>query len=324
MNIISKSLIVDISHHQGRIDWSKFEKEVALVIIRVQDGIGVVDREYKSYVAEAKKRGIPFGHYAFARFTSVAQAKQEAQSFYERGGKDALFWVVDVEVKTMNDMVAGTQAYVDELRKLGAKKIGGYFGHHSYKAWGLDKVKRIDFTWIPRYGVNNGTLSTKPAFPCDLWQYTDKGKVSGVNGYVDLNTLNGNKKLEWFTQKTDALEADTVETKLQLTVNQEKDKQKLVSYGLMAENYEIKTPEMVALITMLSRLFTELEKQGAIRKTDTQNKGDIDGHWAEAAIKKIIDKKIMIGYGENGFRPNAPLTRAEFATILERLEFIAD
>lgn len=319
---MSKLLIVDISHHQGKIDWSKFEKEVALVIIRVQDGIGVVDREYKTYVAEAKKRGIPFGHYAFTRFTSVAQAKQEAQSFYERGDKDALFWVVDVEVKTMNDMVAGTQAYVDELRKLGAKKIGGYFGHHSYKAWGLDKVKRIDFTWIPRYGVNNGTLSTKPAFPCDLWQYTDKGKVSGVNGYVDLNTLNANRKLEWFTQKTEAMEVGSVETKIQLSVNQEKDKQKLVSYGLMAENYEIKSPELVTLITMLSRLLTELEKQGAIRKTDTKNQSDIDGHWAEVAIKEIINKKIMIGYGENEFRPNAPLTRAEFATVLERLELI--
>lgn len=187
--------IVDISHWQGKIDWDKFAKEVALVIIRVQDGSSVIDREYKTYVAEAKKRGIPFGHYAFCRFVSVADARKEAQDFYARGDKDALFWVADVEVKTMGDMTAGTQAYVDELRKLGAKKVGGYFGHHTYKALGLDKVDGLDFTWIPRYSTK------KPDYPCDLWQYTESGKVGGVNGGVDLNKLNGNKSLEWFTGK---------------------------------------------------------------------------------------------------------------------------
>lgn len=193
--------IVDISHWQGKIDWDKFAKEVALVIIRVQDGSSTVDREYKTYVAEAKKRGIPFGHYAFCRFVSVADARKEAQDFYERGDKDALFWVADVEVKTMGDMTVGTQAYVNELRKLGAKKVGGYFGHHTYKALGLDKVDGLDFTWIPRYSTK------KPDYPCDLWQYTESGKVAGVNGNVDLNVLNGNKSLEWFIGKEGEVKA---------------------------------------------------------------------------------------------------------------------
>lgn len=264
--------IVDISHHQGKINWDAFAKEVDLVIIRVQDGIGVIDREYKNYVAEAKKRNIPFGHYAFTRFTSVDNAKQEAQKFYERGDKEALFWVVDVEVQTMKDIHTGAQAYVDELRRLGAKKIGAYFGHHAYKPWGLDKVTNLDFLWIPRYGSNNGTLQTKPAYRCDLWQYTDKGKVAGVKGYVDLNLLNGSKSLEWFTQKPKE-EAKNEEEKamsngvIQLSENQKKDKQKLVDYGLMAQEYAVKTSDMVALITMLSTLITELEKQGSLKNS---------------------------------------------------------
>ncbi|WP_141431892.1 GH25 family lysozyme [Bacillus sp. 03113] len=193
--------IVDISHHQGTINWDEFAKEVALVIIRVQDGSTTIDRRYKEYVAEAKKRGIPFAHYAFTRFVSVADARKEAQDFYARGDKDALFWVADVEVKTMGDMTAGTQAFVDELRRLGASKVGGYFGHHSYKAWGLDRVGNIDFTWIPRYGSNDGNQNVKPAYACELWQYTSAGRVAGVAGNVDLNVLNGDKSLEWFTGK---------------------------------------------------------------------------------------------------------------------------
>ncbi|GAA3328792.1 hypothetical protein GCM10020331_074210 [Ectobacillus funiculus] len=34
--------------------------------------------------------------------------------------------------------------------------------------------------------------------PCDLWQYTAKGRLAGVSGDVDLNMLVGNKTLAWF------------------------------------------------------------------------------------------------------------------------------
>ena len=34
--------------------------------------------------------------------------------------------MADVEVKTMDDMRAGTQAFIDELCQLGAKKVGLY------------------------------------------------------------------------------------------------------------------------------------------------------------------------------------------------------
>jgi GH25 family lysozyme M1 (1,4-beta-N-acetylmuramidase) len=192
--------IVDISHHQGDIDWDEFAKDVDLVIIRVQDGSGTIDRRCKEYVAEAKKHKIPFGHYAFTRFDSVEDAKKEARDFYARGDKSALFWVADVEVKTTNDMAGATQAYVNELRKLGAKKVGAYFAHHGYQPWDLDKVK-VDFKWFPRYGANDGKQHEKPDYACELWQYTSSGSVAGVKGNIDLNVLVGERKLDWFTDE---------------------------------------------------------------------------------------------------------------------------
>ncbi|MGM7634146.1 glycoside hydrolase family 25 protein [Bacillus sp. Hm123] len=185
------SKIADLSHHQGVIDWNKASKELSLAILRVQDGSRVVDRQYQNYVAGAKKHGVKFGNYAFCRFVSINDAKVEARDFWERGDKDALFWVADVEVKTMGDMRAGTQAFIDELRRLGAKKIGLYVGHHTYQSFQADKVQ-ADFVWIPRYG------GKKPAFSCDLWQYTESGQLAGVRGNVDLNHLTGSKSLQWF------------------------------------------------------------------------------------------------------------------------------
>nr|ABX56141.1 putative muramidase lysin [Bacillus phage bg1] len=185
--------IVDISKWNGDINWDVAAGQLDLAIARVQDGSNYVDPMYKSYVASMKARNVPFGNYAFCRFVSVEDAKVEARDFWARGDKDALFWVADVEVKTMGDMQAGTQAFIDELYRLGAKKVGLYVGHHTYVAFGAKNI-RCDFTWIPRYG------GLKPDFPCDLWQYTETGNVPGI-GKCDINSLNSDKTLEWFTGK---------------------------------------------------------------------------------------------------------------------------
>ncbi|GAB6426067.1 TPA: glycoside hydrolase family 25 protein [Bacillus cereus] len=183
--------IVDISKWNGNINWPVAKQHLDFVIARVQDGSNYVDPLYKGYVQSMKQQGIPFGNYAFCRFVSITDARKEAQDFWSRGDKSATVWVADVEVKTMNDMRAGTQAFIDELRRLGAKKVGLYVGHHMYAPFGMANVK-CDFVWIPRYG------GKKPAYPCDIWQYTETGNVPGI-GKCDINSLAGNKSLSWFT-----------------------------------------------------------------------------------------------------------------------------
>lgn len=42
-------------------------------------------------------------------------------------------------------------------------------------------------------------MCNKPAYPCDIWQYTETGNVPGI-GKCDLNSLIGNKSLSWFTE----------------------------------------------------------------------------------------------------------------------------
>ncbi|UPL43252.1 N-acetylmuramoyl-L-alanine amidase [Bacillus sp. PGP15] len=184
--------IVDISKWNGNINWPVAKQHLDFVIARVQDGSNYVDPLYKGYAQSMKQHNIPFGNYAFCRFVSINDAKKEAQDFWNRGDKSATVWVADVEVKTMDDMRAGSQAFIDELYRLGAKKVGLYVGHHMYAPFGMASVK-CDFVWIPRYGGN------KPAYPCDIWQYTETGNVPGI-GKCDLNSLIGNKSLSWFTE----------------------------------------------------------------------------------------------------------------------------
>lgn len=186
--------IVDFSHHQGNVNWEQASKELDLAIIRVQYGSTTIDRQYKNYVAGCKKHNVPFGHYAYCLFVSVKDAIKEASDFHDRADKDALFLVADVEqqtTKNAKDMAPATQAFIDTLKAKGWK-VGLYSGHHTYKPLGMEKVQ-ADFIWIPRYST------TKPAYDCDLWQYTETGKMAGVGGYVDLNRLTGSKPLSYFT-----------------------------------------------------------------------------------------------------------------------------
>ncbi|WP_339205713.1 S-layer homology domain-containing protein [Paenibacillus sp. FSL K6-3182] len=50
--------------------------------------------------------------------------------------------------------------------------------------------------------------------------------------------------------------------------------------------------------------------------TDSSNFSDTTGHWAEAQIKQAVSKGIVTGYSDGTFKPNATVTRAEFAVML--------
>lgn len=43
---------------------------------------------------------------------------------------------------------------------------------------------------------------------------------------------------------------------------------------------------------------------------------DIQGHWAQPCIEALAQRKIINGYPDGSFRPNAPVTRAEFASLV--------
>lgn len=191
--------ILDISHHQGNIDWGKASKELDLVIIRTSYSNTTIDRMHKNYVANAKAYKVPFGHYHYSMFKTKAQALVEAKMFVKLADKDAKFLVLDLEdaSQARTDMVGNAQAFIDYVKKATGKKVGLYAGHSFYKEHGLGRIK-ADFTWIPRYsGTSKAGLA--PSMACDIWQYTDRGTVSGIRGPVDLNVLHGSKKLSWFT-----------------------------------------------------------------------------------------------------------------------------
>lgn len=197
--------IIDISKWQPTVNYDKFAKATSLIILRAgyrgTGGSVKIDKCFIKHADALKQRGIPFGVYFYSIASDENKAREEARMFY-KWAKDykPLFWALDAEKSEITrDAIA---AFADELRKLGAKRVGCYVAHNLYSKFGYDSLRSLfDFTWIPRYGSNNGTLegSKKPNYACDIWQFTSTGKIDGISGNVDVNIITGTgKTLAWF------------------------------------------------------------------------------------------------------------------------------
>lgn len=203
--------LVDLSKWNPNMNWPVAAPQIELAICRVQYGSNLLDHLYKEHVSKLEQYGIPHAAYAYGCYVSVADAIVEAKDFLARVNPNAKFLVLDVEddtVKSMkskgnlNDLAKASQAFIDTCKASGWK-IGLYVAHHMYGDYNLQSVQ-ADFIWLPRYGTNDGSPQKKPSYPCDIWQYTDKGHIDGI-GKVDINLLQGDKTLGWYIGEHNSL-----------------------------------------------------------------------------------------------------------------------
>lgn len=194
--------IVDLSEWQvpAKINYDRLANQLNLAILRVQYGSNYQDRHLFSHYQELTRRKIPLNVYAWVRGISVADMRQEARDFKARSDRlrpqFSCYWL-DVEEQSMPDMRAGVTAFCQELRRLGAKKVGVYVAHHLYQSFNLD-LSQFDAVWLPHYGINNGRVTSQPLYSSDLHQYTSRGRLDGYQGDLDLNRLSGSRRLAYF------------------------------------------------------------------------------------------------------------------------------
>lgn len=204
-------IICDVSRHQGVIDWDKLAPVLDFVFIKAS-GLysNGFDTQYQRNVSEAVAHDVAFHSFHFLYCLTETEAKRDASLFYRSvasTGHWPVAWVLDCEggwgiVNSRARPVA--EAFETELRRLarmygpGEIRIALYIGQNKYYDYALDYPK-YDYLWIPGYGDKY-----RPKMPCDVWQYTDKGKLPGIKGNVDLDILIGDKPMSFFTGKANA------------------------------------------------------------------------------------------------------------------------
>ena len=197
-------MICDVSKWQGNVDWNKLAPELDFCILKASSGKGK-DSFYDRNASECKRLKIPFHAYHFLYCDTTAKAKKEAKIFADAVGyTKPLFYVLDVEKESkipVNVSKPVIETFVSELKKIVGNDIyvAIYIAHELYPQYPLN-YDNFAYVWIPRYGSNKGTIASSivPSYPCDIWQYTSKGRIDGIKGDVDLDVLMNTKPLEFF------------------------------------------------------------------------------------------------------------------------------
>ena len=204
---------IDVSHHNGKIDWSEVKSEVDFAFIRVgyrgyDDGGIHSDKKAKANLKGANENGVPIGVYFYSQAISEAEAEEEAKFLISKI-KDydiSLPVAIDFEYAAKNgenigrlyeanlskkEITSLVNAFCKKIKDAGytpAVYASSYIFRFHLNAKKLDEQTMI---WVADYNENvtyHGDY--------DFWQFSEKGKCKGVSSkYVDTNY--------WYIEKED-------------------------------------------------------------------------------------------------------------------------
>jgi lysozyme len=187
---------IDVSQWQGVIDWKAVKedpKNVEFAIIKATEGVGFRDKQLVYNAVEAKRNNIKISYYHFATLNSKnveADAKAEAEYFLatiKDLPKADLPLVLDIETDKIGLSNTEVLLYINTFFKA--------LGTNDYMLYSYTPFLNINLPknhglgniplWIAAYTrslkLPNGWTK------CWAWQYTQKGKINGIKGNVDLN-----------------------------------------------------------------------------------------------------------------------------------------
>lgn len=193
-------LIIDVSSHNGEIDWNKVkESGVDGAMIRLGyrgygDATIVEDECFQKNIAGAKNAGLKVGVYFFSQATTPEEAIEEAEYVTEKiwGRGVSLPVAFDMEpfmgnerflnhdIKSKTEMA---DAFLKVITKFGYEPI--LYGNPTWLTNDVDISKLTEYPiWLAHY-----TYSTEWPYMFRMWQFTSQGRVNGISGDVDLNII---------------------------------------------------------------------------------------------------------------------------------------
>lgn len=197
----SPALGIDVSSHQGEIDWSAVAGDgVEFAMLRAggryygkESGQIFADKYFSQNLAGAQAAGLETGAYFFSQAVTVEEAEEEAQALLaqldglELSGPVVFDWEVIDYAPARTDGVDGAavtamaKAFCRKVEQAGYTPMIYFNPGLAYLVYDLEEVADYPF-WLAHY-------QPQPGFYYDfqIWQYTDSGRVAGIDGPVDMD-----------------------------------------------------------------------------------------------------------------------------------------
>jgi GH25 family lysozyme M1 (1,4-beta-N-acetylmuramidase) len=197
---------IDVSHWQRNIDWHRVRRAgIDFAIAKATEGTGYVDHFYARNAKKARRAGIRFTAYHFARPQGGAQnARKQADFFVKKARLRStdLVPALDLEQSGGLGPVALQRWVLAFLKRVETRIHAKPMVYTSPGFWtgnmaNTRSIAKAGFRvlWVANYGTNRPMVPARRwnGHGWTIWQWTKCGSVAGIDGCVDRNALAGVK-----------------------------------------------------------------------------------------------------------------------------------
>lgn len=191
---------IDVSHHQGEINWKEVakDKKIKFVYIKATQGSTITDKRYRENIKGARRQGLRCGSYHyFSSHTSVKAQFKHFTSVVKKSKQD-LIPMVDVEHE---GMTWWNKRQVQDSLKLFCRLLKKHYGkspliysHFKFYNTHLSPHFNRYFLFLGKYSAPAPYIYG--AGKHNIWQYSERGRIRGIKGFVDLDRFMGGTRVE--------------------------------------------------------------------------------------------------------------------------------
>lgn len=184
---------IDLSHYQGKVFWETVgdNTKMAYVYLKATEGGNKIDDMFEDNIFMAHRYGLKVGSYHFYRPLSEQQKQLDNFISQCRPGDQDLIPMIDIETKQGLDTEAFCDSlfkFLDLVEKTYHQKPLLYTFANFYDHYLLGKIDDYKLM-IAQYTRREPALADGRDYI--LWQYTGKGRINGINSYVDKSRFMG-------------------------------------------------------------------------------------------------------------------------------------
>lgn len=184
---------IDVSKHQGDIDWNQVKSSEKIEFAILRAGYGKTasqkDIKFEKNYTQCKVNQIPVGAYWYSYAMSVTEAQQEANIFLQVIAGKQFEYPVYFDLEEPKQLALGKEkcseiakAFLEKIEKAGYF-TGLYMSKSSLETHINSEIRKKYAIWVAHYGVEKTNYSGQ----FGMWQKSDSGTISGISGKVDIN-----------------------------------------------------------------------------------------------------------------------------------------
>jgi len=186
---------IDVSNHQKVIDWQTLDKKyVQFAFIKATEGGDFKDKSFLRNWENAKKQGIIVGAYHF--FTFCKSPEEQAQNFIQSvpNEEGMLPPAIDLEysgncklTKTKEALLCDIESFISIIEKHYQRRMVIYVTEDFYGDVLAGKLTE-NYFWVRDIYTQPKTVDNRAWL---FWQHSNRGRLTGIDGFVDLNVFRG-------------------------------------------------------------------------------------------------------------------------------------